>query len=67
MMGHKQHVSAKVIEQGEGNHTEHSDTSSAIDHVNHSNITGDMQHEKDAKTSTQQPVYRGQCLYTGRA
>ena len=49
MMGHKQHVSAKVIEQGEGNHTEHSDTSSAIDHVNHSNITGDMQHEKMPK------------------
>ena len=57
MMGHKQHASAKIIEQGEDNHTEHSDTSSAIDHVNHSNMTGDMQHEKDAKTFTQQPVY----------
>jgi len=57
MMGHKQHASAKVIEQGEDNHTEHSDTPFAIDHVNHSNMTGHMQHEKDAKTSTQQPVY----------
>lgn len=57
MMGYKQHVSAKVIEQGKGNHTEHSDTPSAIDHVNHSNITGHMQYKKDAKISTQQPVY----------
>ena len=29
MMGYKQHVSAKVIEQGD-NHAEHSDTSSAL-------------------------------------
>ncbi|MGI1794877.1 copper resistance system multicopper oxidase [Acinetobacter variabilis] len=57
MMRHEQHASAKIIEQEEDNHAEHSDTSSAIDHVNHSNITGHMQHIKDAKTFTQQPVY----------
>ena len=57
MMGYKQHVSAKVIEQGEDNHAEHSDTSSALDYVNHTNMTWHEQHEEDAKTSTQQPVY----------
>ena len=46
MMGYKQHVSAKVVEQGEDNHAEHSDTSSALDDVNHTNMTGHRQHEK---------------------
>ncbi|WP_312332293.1 copper resistance system multicopper oxidase [Acinetobacter variabilis] len=57
MIGHKQHASAKVIEQGEDNHTQHSDTSSALDHMAHSNMTGHTQYKKDAKISTQQPVY----------